>query len=76
MSQLVGVQNVDLFSVEEPPDLQDWQVPLSFMKTRHTSVADDRDSKVNCDSWRVKDRVRLRNMVGNMVAESTSPFMV
>ncbi len=59
MSQLVGAQNVDPFSVEQPPDLLDWQVPLSFMKTRHTSVADDGDSKVNCDSWRVKDRVRF-----------------
>lgn len=60
MSQLTGAQHVDPFSVEQPPELQDWQVPLSFMKTRHTSVADDKEStKVNSDSWRVKDRVRL-----------------
>lgn len=58
MSQLVGIQHVDPFAVEQPPELLDWQVPLSFMKTRHMSVAEDRESKVNSDSWRVKDRVR------------------
>ncbi len=58
MSQLLGVQHVDPFAVEDPSSLSDWMVPVSFMKTRHCSSADNKDSKAN-DSWRVKDRVKI-----------------
>lgn len=59
MSQLLGNQHVDPFAVDDPSELSDWQVPLSFMKSRHSSVADGKDSKINNDSWRVKDRVSV-----------------
>ena len=59
MSQQVGNLHVDPFAVEQPSDLSDWQVPLSFMKTRHMSTAEDKESRVTCDSSRVKERVRL-----------------
>lgn len=58
MSQLLGNQHVDPFAVDDPSELSDWQVPLSFMKSRHSSVADGKDSKINNDSWRVKDRMK------------------
>lgn len=54
MTQILGVQHVDPFAVEDPSELSDWKVPLSFMKSRHILVA---DSKTSNDSWRVKDRV-------------------
>lgn len=57
MSQLLAVQHVDPFAVEDPSELSDWQIPLSFMKSRHSSVADTKDVKSSNDSWRVKDRV-------------------
>lgn len=57
MSQLLGVQHVDPFAVESPSSLSDWTVPVSFMKGRHSYIADSKDSKANHDSWRVKDRV-------------------
>lgn len=57
MSQLLAVQHVDPFAVEDPSELSDWQIPLSFMKSRHSSVADTKDGKSTNDSWRVKDRV-------------------
>ena len=62
MAQLLGIQHVDPFAVENPSELSDWQIPLSFMKSRHSSVADSsRDSnKIANDSWRVKDRVCYR----------------
>ena len=50
---------MDPFAVEHPSELSDWQIPLSFMKSRHSSsVAESsKDSKSASDSWRVKDRV-------------------
>ena len=57
MSQLLAAQHVDPFAVEDPSELSDWQIPLSFMKSRHSSVADAKDGKSSNDSWRVKDRV-------------------
>ena len=56
MTQLLGLQHVDPFAVEDPSELIDWQIPLSFMKGRHSSVGDCKD-KTNNDSWRMKDRV-------------------
>lgn len=58
MTQLLGIQHVDPFAVDEPSELSDWQIPLSFMKSRHSSVADSKDSKISNDSWRVKDRMK------------------
>lgn len=61
MSQLMlglGIQHVDPFAVEDPSELSDWLVPLSFMKSRHCSIADSQENnKASNDSWRVKDRV-------------------
>lgn len=57
MSQLLGVQHVDPFAVEDPSSLTDWMVPVSFMKSRHGYVAESRESKSSQESWRVKDRV-------------------
>lgn len=54
MTQLVGP--VDPFAVEDPSELSDWRLPLSFMKSRHSSlVTNDEDSHDTL--WRVKDRV-------------------
>lgn len=61
MSQLLGVQHVDPFAVENPSSLSDWMVPVSFMKSRHFSNADSKDNKANHESWRVKDRVQTLN---------------
>lgn len=61
MTQLLGLQHVDPFAVEDPADLTDWQIPLSFMKSRHSSVAESKESRVANDSWRVKDRVNWNN---------------
>lgn len=48
---------MDPFAVEDPLSLSDWMVPVSFMKSRHFSGVDSRESKLSHDSWRVKDRV-------------------
>lgn len=59
---------MDPFAVEDPSDLLDWQVPLSFMKSRHSSVADDsNDSKTANDSWRVKDRASLMGLACDLL---------
>ena len=42
----------------DPPEQQDWQVPLTFMRARHILLGEDRETAtVHSDSWRVKDRV-------------------
>ncbi len=64
MSQALGPQYVDPFSVENPSDLADWQIPLTFMKSRHSSVAESKDIKANSDSWRMKDRVLILLLSG------------
>ena len=59
MAQLGVV--VDPFAVEDPSELSDWRLPLSFMKSRHSSLcASDDEGKAQDQAWRMKDRVRIR----------------
>lgn len=48
--------HVDPFAVEDPSELPDWRLPLSFMKSRHTEKI--KGDELTEDSWRMKDRVR------------------
>ena len=48
--------HVDPFAVEDPSELPDWRLPLSFMKSRHTEKI--KGDELGEDSWRMKDRVR------------------
>ena len=48
--------HVDPFAVEDPSELPDWRLPLSFMKSRHTEKIEG--DQITKDSWRMKDRVR------------------
>ena len=48
--------HVDPFAVEDPSELPDWRLPLSFMKSRHTEKIEG--DQITEDSWRMKDRVR------------------
>lgn len=43
---------------EDESDLTDWNLPLAFMKKRHCEKIEG--SKSLAQSWRMKDRVRLR----------------
>ena len=48
--------HVDPFAVEDPSELPDWRLPLSFMKSRHSErVEKDRQAQ---EPWRMKERVR------------------
>lgn len=47
---------VDPFAVEDPSELTDWRLPLSFMKSRHTEKIEG--DQIPEESWRMKDRVR------------------
>ena len=43
---------------EEEADMNDWNLPLAFMKKRHSEKIEG--SKALAQSWRMKDRVRGR----------------
>lgn len=43
-------------SEEEEADMNDWKLPLAFMKKRHGEKIEG--SKALAQSWRMKDRVR------------------
>ena len=47
---------VDPFAVEDPSELPDWRLPLSFMKSRHIEKIEG--DQITEESWRMKDRVR------------------
>lgn len=47
---------------EDESDLSDWNLPLAFMKKRHCEKIEG--SKSLAQSWRMKDRVRLRGRGG------------
>ena len=49
------VPTVDPFAVEDPSELEDWHVPVSFMKSRH--LEEIRAEVPPEESWRMKDRV-------------------
>lgn len=42
---------------EEEADMNDWKLPLAFMKKRHSEKIEG--SKALAQSWRMKDRVIL-----------------
>lgn len=42
---------------EEEADMNDWKLPLAFMKKRHLEKIEG--SKALAQSWRMKDRVSL-----------------
>lgn len=42
---------------EEEADMNDWKLPLAFMKKRHLEKIEG--SKALAQSWRMKDRVRF-----------------
>ena len=46
---------VDPFAVEDPSELEDWHVPVSFMKSRHSEKI--RAEPPPEEAWRMKDRV-------------------
>jgi len=48
--------HVDPFAVEDPSELPDWRLPLSFMKSRHTEKI--KGDELSEDSWRMKDRMK------------------
>ena len=47
----------DLTADVEESDLQDWQLPLAFMKKRHTERIEG--SKTETHTWRMKERVSV-----------------
>lgn len=48
--------HVDPFAVEDPSELPDWRLPLSFMKSRHSErVEKDRQAQ---EPWRMKERMK------------------
>ncbi len=55
MTSFGGV--VDPFAVEDPSELPDWRLPLSFMKSRHSSLFSSDDEGSAEQPWRMKDRV-------------------
>lgn len=42
---------------EEEADMNDWKLPLAFMKKRHSEKIEG--SKALAQSWRMKDRVGI-----------------
>lgn len=50
---------------EEEVDMTDWNLPLAFMKKRHTEKIEG--SKALAQSWRMKDRVRERLLMLSLV---------
>ncbi len=59
MTSFGGV--VDPFAVEDPSELPDWRLPLSFMKSRHSSLFPSDDDGV-CSAeqaWRMKSKDRV-----------------
>lgn len=42
---------------EEEADMNDWKLPLAFMKKRHSEKIEG--SKALAQSWRMKDRVNI-----------------
>ena len=53
MDKLLDVEK--LFRVEDASELADWNIPLSFMKSRH--LEDIEGLEEEGTSWRIKDRV-------------------
>ena len=43
---------------EEEADMNDWKLPLAFMKKRHSEKIEG--SKALAQSWRMKDRVSFK----------------
>ena len=54
MDKLLDVER--LFRVEDASELADWNIPLSFMKSRHLELIEGLEEEGT--SWRIKDRVR------------------
>lgn len=50
---------------EEEVDMTDWNLPLAFMKKRHTEKIEG--SKALAQSWRMKDRVRENLLMLSLV---------
>ena len=75
MDKLLDVEK--LFRVEDASELSDWNIPLSFMKSRHLEVIEGLEDEGT--SWRIKDRVgRLLRKKGGREGSvsSTGPFAV
>ena len=47
--------------MEDASELSDWNIPLSFMKSRHLEVIEGLEDEGT--SWRIKDRMRTVNVV-------------
>ncbi|AWP06298.1 putative regulatory-associated protein of mTOR [Scophthalmus maximus] len=47
---------------EEEADMNDWKLPLAFMKKRHSEKIEG--SKALAQSWRMKDRLWIRVRTG------------
>ena len=44
---------------QDTSELADWNIPLSFMKSRHLEAIEGMEA--DGSSWRIKDRVRVHN---------------
>lgn len=49
------------FTDDEEVDVSYWNLPLAFMKKRHTEKIEG--SKALAQSWRMKDRVRKKDIL-------------
>lgn len=59
---------------EEEADMNDWKLPLAFMKKRHSEKIEG--SKALAQSWRMKDRVIFFLLIfiwSNSVGSGCSP---
>lgn len=50
--------SVGPFEVEDPSQLSDWSLPLSFMKSRHVEKIEG--EVLQQESWRTKDKVSVQ----------------
>lgn len=55
---------------EEEADMNDWKLPLAFMKKRHSEKIEG--SKALAQSWRMKDRVSLCSAAKMLIIQHLS----
>lgn len=52
---------------EEEADMNDWKLPLAFMKKRHSEKIEG--SKALAQSWRMKDRVIFYSSMSGVIQQ-------
>lgn len=58
---------------EEEADMDDWKLPLAFMKKRHCEKIEG--SKALAQSWRMKDRVSVSAYLVLLLLARSNQFM-